>query len=153
MPQVGGAQIEVAVLVHRAGLEDDDVDRGHEAPVVVGDLAEIDRDVVAAPLVVLLPVVAGEVQAERVDVVPVGIGVQHGARPHRQAVADLDVRQLADAGGQRPVEDIGLAQAGAVVEPHAGVDEPGGALGEIVCAGALAALSVIDVNLRCVAAR
>ena len=128
MPQVGGAQIEVAVLVHRAGLEDDDVGGRHEAPVVVGDLAEIDRDVVAASLVVLLPVVAGEMQAERVDVLALGIGVQHGARPHGQAVADLDVRELADAGGERAVEQVGLAQAGAVVQPHARGDEAGGAL-------------------------
>jgi hypothetical protein len=49
VPQVGGAQIEVAVLVHGARLEDDDVGGRHEAPVVVGNLAEIDRDVVAAP--------------------------------------------------------------------------------------------------------
>ena len=91
----------------------------HEAPVVVGNLAEIDRDVVAASLVVLLPVVAGEMQAERVDVVAVGIRVQHGARPHGETVADLDVGELADAGGERLVEQIGLAQAGAVVQPHA----------------------------------
>ena len=58
MPQVGGAQIEVAVLVHGARLEDDDVRRRHEAPVVVGNLTQVDRDVVAAPLVVLLSVVA-----------------------------------------------------------------------------------------------
>ena len=101
MPQVGGAEIEVAVLVHRTGLEDDDVRRGHEPPVVVGDLAEIDGDVVAAPLVVFLPVVAGEVQAERMDVIALGVGVQHGTRPHRQAVADLDVRELRGCG--RPV--------------------------------------------------
>jgi hypothetical protein len=82
MPQVGGAEIEVAVLVHRAGLEDDDVRGRHEAPVVVGDLAEIHRDVVAAPFVVLLPVVAREVQAEGVDV----IGVP-GRRPARRAAA------------------------------------------------------------------
>ena len=105
MPQVGGAQIEVAVLVHRTGLEDDDVGGRHEAPVVVGDLAEIDRDVVAASLVVLLPVVAGEMQAERVDVLARPGSASSTARGRmRQAVADLDVRDLADAGGERAVE-------------------------------------------------
>ena len=110
VPQVGGAQVEAAVLVDRARLQDDDVDRGDEAPVVVRDLTEIDRDVAAAPRVVHLPVVGGEVQAEPMDARAVGIRIQHGPRPHRQAVADLDVRQVVDAGGQRPVEDIGLAQ-------------------------------------------
>ena len=119
MPQVGGAQVEVAVLIHRTGLDDDDVRGSHEAPVVVGDLAKIDRNVVATPLVVLLPVVAGEMQAEYVDVFAVGIRVQHGARLHGQTVADLDVRELADAGAERAVEQIGLAQASTVVQPHA----------------------------------
>jgi hypothetical protein len=119
MPQVGGAQIELAVLIHGARLDDDDVRGGHEAPVIVGDLAKIDRDVVATSLVVLLPVVAGEMQAEYVDVFAAGIRVQHGTGPHGQTVADLDVRELADAGAQCPVEEIGLAQASAVVQPHA----------------------------------
>ena len=38
------------------------------------------------------------------EVMAVGIGLQHGARAHRQAVADLDVRELVDAGAERPVE-------------------------------------------------
>ena len=62
VPEIGGAQIEIAVFVDRAGLEDDDVDRVDEAPIVVRDLAKIDRHVVAASGIVLLPVVAGEVQ-------------------------------------------------------------------------------------------
>ena len=113
MPQVGGAQIERAVLVDGAGLEDDHIGGRHEPPVVVGDFAEIDRDVVAAPFVVLLPVVAREVQAEGVDVLSVRVGIQDGPRPHAQAMADLDVADFADPGGQRAIEDIGLAQTGA----------------------------------------
>src|SRR5688572_8199509 len=68
-------------------------------------------------------------QAERVDVLPLRVGIQDGARPHAQAMADLDVGDLADAGGERAVEDIGLAETGAVVQPHVGGDEAGGALG------------------------
>ena len=42
-----------------------------EAAVVVRDLAEIERHVVAAPGIVLPAVVAGEVQAEPVEVLAV----------------------------------------------------------------------------------
>ena len=123
MPQVGGAQIVVTVSVERTGLENDDVRRAHEAAVVVGDLAEIDRDVVAASFVVFLPVVAGVVQAERVDVVTVGIGLHHRARAHRETVTELDVRDLVDAGPKHSVEHVGLAQRSTVVQPHARRDE------------------------------
>lgn len=57
-------------------------------------------------------------QIERVDVVTVGVGLEHRARAHGQTLADLDVRELTDAGRQRPVEHVGLAQAAAVVQPH-----------------------------------
>ena len=129
VPQVGGAHVEVPALVERAGLEDDDVDRRDEATVVVRDLAEIDRQVAAAAHVVLFPVAAGEVQAHRMHVTALGIRLVDGAWAHRQAVADLDVRELVDAGAECPVERVGLADAGAVVEPHARGDEGRGLLG------------------------
>ena len=124
MPEIGRAQVEIPVLVNRTCLEDDDVHRVDEAPIVVRDLAEIDRKIVAAPGIVLLPVVAGIVQAERIHVTPVRIGFEHGTRAHRQAAANLDVGQLMNAGSK----DIRLTEACAVVEPHAGGDEPGGTL-------------------------
>ena len=110
VPEIGGAQIEIALLVERTGLEHDDIDRIHEAPIVVGDFTKVDRDVVAAPVIVLPPVVGRVVQAKRVDIAAVGIGIEHGAGAHRQAVANFDVRQLVDACAERAVEDIGLAE-------------------------------------------
>src|SRR4029453_11071730 len=87
VPQIRCAQIEVAVLVHRAGLEHDDIHRIHEAPVVIGDLAEIDRDVATASGVVHPPVSCGEMQAEGVYVSTLGIALVHRPGAHRQAVA------------------------------------------------------------------
>ena len=123
VPEIRRAQVEIAAFVDRARLEDDDVDRVDEAPIVVRDFTKIDRDVVAASGIVLSPVVAGVVEAERLDVMAFGIGFLHGAGPHRQTMADLEVADFLDAGAKRLVEDIGLAQPRAVVEPHAGLDE------------------------------
>src|SRR5439155_1878295 len=74
------------------------------------------------------PDVAAVMQADRVDVTAFGTGVKPGARAHRQTMANLDVRELLDAGAQRGVEDVGLTESRAVVEPHAGSDETGGTL-------------------------
>ena len=41
----------------------------------------------------------------------------------------LTARRSSRARGERPVEDVRLAHAEAVVEPHAGFDQPGGLLG------------------------
>ena len=60
------------------------------------------------------------------DMMAFGISVEHGAGAHRQTMADLDVGDFLDAGAKRLVEDIGLAQRCAAVEPHAGSDEAGG---------------------------
>ena len=123
VPEIGGAEIEVAALVHRTGLENDDVHRINEAAVIVRQLAEVERQVVAPAGVVLLPVVAREMQAEPEEVFAGGIGLQHRTRLQRQAGADLYVLELVLAGGERRVEHVRLAQRHAVVEPHAGPDE------------------------------
>jgi hypothetical protein len=57
-----------------------------------------------------------------------GIGFKRSPGPHCQTMADLDVGDFVDAGAKRCVEDIGLAQSCAVIEPHAGFDETGGTL-------------------------
>ena len=110
VPEIRRAQIEIAAFIDRACLEDDDVDRVDEAPIVIRDFTKIDRDVIAASVIVLSPVVAGVMQAEPIDMTAFGIGVQHGAGAHRQTMADLDVGDFLDAGAKRFVEDIGLAQ-------------------------------------------
>jgi hypothetical protein len=110
---------EVARLVHRARLENDDVHGIEEAAVVVRDLAKIEGHVGTASAIVTLPVVAGEVPAEPEKVFALRIAFHHRARPHREAGADLYVLQRLAAGCQRFVEHIWLAQADAVIEPHA----------------------------------
>src|SRR4030095_9451471 len=67
VPEIRSAQIEVAVFIDRAGLEDDEVDRVDEASIVIRDFTKVDRDVSAAPAIVLSPVVAGVMQAEPMD--------------------------------------------------------------------------------------
>src|SRR5215468_7568993 len=75
VPEIGGAQIEIAVLIDRTGLENDDVHRIHEAPVVIRNLTKVHRDVVAAAAIVLPSVVGRVVEAEGVDMTAVGIGI------------------------------------------------------------------------------
>jgi hypothetical protein len=121
----GHAEVEIAVLVHRRSLQDQDVGRVDEAAVPVRDLAEIHRNVVAASGIVLLAVVAGEMPVEPLEVRAVGIAFQHLARAHAEAGADLDALDLVLARRQRRVELVGLAQAEAPIQPHAGLDQGG----------------------------
>ena len=129
VPEIGDAQVEEPVRVDRAGLEDDDVHGRDEPPVIVGDLAQVHRKIMAGAGVVLLPVVAAEVQAQEIDVLGLGIGFEHGPGLHRKAAADLEIGDFADAMGERAVEGVRLPKDRAVVEPHARLDETGGALG------------------------
>jgi hypothetical protein len=66
-------------------------------------------------------------QAKPEDMIAHGIGFEHCARPHCQTMADFHVREFVDAGTERLVEYIGLAKGRAIVKPHAGLDETGGA--------------------------
>src|SRR6185369_17483507 len=57
------------------------------------------------------------------------IGLEHGPRPHGETGADLHATQLGGAPGERPVEQVGLAHAEAVVDPVARPDEGGSVFG------------------------
>ena len=111
MPGVGAAEIEMAGLVQGPGLDDDDVHRVDEAPVVVRHFAQIERDVVAEARVVLGPVVAAEMPVEAgVEAPPFRIRFKERPRLHREAEADADVAQFARPRRQRRVEHVRLAQ-------------------------------------------
>ena len=88
------AEVEVAVVVHRTGLDAGDVDALDEAAIVVGRLAEVHRDVVAAAGVVPLPIETGEVPAEPQEVFAGRIALDDRARPQGQRSADLHAVQL-----------------------------------------------------------
>ena len=126
LPDIGRAKVEVSAVIHRAGFEDGDVHGIEKATVIIRHLSQIQRDVVAAAGIVFPAVVAGEMPAEHVEMLAFRIVFDHSARAHRQAGADLHVRQFVFACSQRPIENIGLAMACAVVQPHAGFDEAGG---------------------------
>lgn len=51
------------------------------------------------------------------------VGLEHRARPHRQAGADLHVPELLDPRRERRVESVGLADARSVLDPVAGAYE------------------------------
>lgn len=126
MPDIGSAEVEVAILVHRACFENDDVHRVKEPAVVVRHLAEIERQIVATSGIVFPAVVTGKMPAEPEKVFAVRVVFHHRARPHRKAGADLYVLQFFFPGGKGFVEHVGLAQPHAVIEPHARLDEGGG---------------------------
>ena len=54
-----------------------------------------------------------------------GVLFDHSARTQRQAGPYLDVLQIVLARSQRLIENIGFAVRGAVVQPHAGLNEAG----------------------------
>ena len=66
--------------------------------------------------------------AEHMEMLAFRIVFDHSAGTHRQAGADLDIRQFVFACSQRLIENIGLAMRCAVVQPHAGFDEAGSVL-------------------------
>ena len=124
VPEVRGTEVEVPVGVDRAGLDHHDLGRVDEPAVVVGDLAEVARDVVLQPGVALLAVVAAEVPVEEVEVLAVGIGLDAPL-----AVARSGSRGCSRRGARRPARPApvsnasGCAEHRAVVEPVARADE------------------------------
>ena len=71
--------------------------RSVDAPFV---LAEVQRRIVTAPGIVHAAVVAGKMPAEEEKMMAFGIALEHSAGLHRQAAADLDIREFMAAGGQ-----------------------------------------------------
>ena len=57
------------------------------------------------------------------------IGLDCGARAHREASADLDALEARDAVGQSVIEQVGLSKAEAVLDPIAGFHPRRGRLG------------------------
>src|SRR3569623_874272 len=84
LPNVRGAKVEISALVHGTGLENGDVYRGEKAPVIIGHLSKIQRNVVAAAGVMLSPVVPCEVPAEHVEVLTFRIALDDRAWAHRE---------------------------------------------------------------------
>lgn len=124
----GGGEIVEAVRILRADLENGDVDAINEAAVKVRPFAEIERQVVDQPGIVLAAVIAAEMPIDAERVLTRSLCFQEGARAHGDTGAYLDAAQIGHARGQCLVEDIGLADAEPVIQPHAGCDEAGGFL-------------------------
>ena len=123
VPQIGSAEIEITVFIHAAGFQHHHIHRRDEAPVVVGNLAQIHRQVMDATGIVHFAVVAREMHAEQMKVLALGVLIQHRTRTHGDAGAELHVMQFVFAQCQRLVEHIGLAQGGTIVDPHARLDQ------------------------------
>ena len=60
-----------------------------------------------------------EVPVEEVDVLTLGIGLEHSSWSKTQAPSDVHVAKVADSLSQRRVERVGLCEHSAVVEPVA----------------------------------
>src|SRR5665213_912676 len=117
VPEVGGTKLEISVGVHVAGFEDDDV-RGLDKPtVIVRNLSQVARNVMANARIVLLSVVHTEVPVVPLKMLALRVRLKHSPRPCTNARADLYVPQFRLASGQGAVECIGLSQHGAVVHP------------------------------------
>ena len=123
VPAIGGAEVEVAFGVHGAGLQDHDVDRIDEAPVIVGDLAQVHRQVVGDTDIVLPAVVSGEMKVDPAEMLAVGIRLQHRTRSDGEAGPNLHAAQLVLARGECSIECVGLAEGEGVVDPRPRLDE------------------------------
>src|SRR5947208_7722164 len=90
LPQIGGAKVEVAAIVHGAGFEDGNVHGIEKAAVIIRDLPEVKWRIVAAANVVLLPVIAGKMPTEHVEVLALGILTALPRFGHDTSVGDPD---------------------------------------------------------------
>ncbi len=134
VPQIGGAEIEITVLVHPASLQHNNVYRRDKTLVIVWNFAKIDRQVMHTPSIMHLAVVAREMHAEQMEMLALGVLVQYRARTHGDTRAEFHVLQFLFAQCQCQVERIGLAQGGTVVDPHAGLDHAGSLSGsDVAC--------------------
>src|SRR5262245_10455157 len=80
MPHIRGAEIEEAVFVRWTGFQHQNIDRVDEAAIIVRHLAEIERRVMTTAGIVLVPVIAAEMPAERMKMAAFRIGLQKGTR-------------------------------------------------------------------------
>ena len=83
----------------------------------------------SAPGVVMPAVIARKMGAEPMEMLSLGIAFEHGARAQGNAGAEFHVAQFVPTRRQSLVEDIGLAQGHAIVDPHSGCDEASGLFG------------------------
>ena len=126
-PDLRGGEIEHAVLVHRAGLDDQDIGRIDKAAVIIRHLAELHRKMRAAALIGLAAIVGREKRAEPLEMLASRVRFQHSARPQAEAGTDFNVVQFGGVLGQGSIEGVGLCLRESVVQPHAGPHQSGGA--------------------------
>jgi hypothetical protein len=91
VPDIGDTEIEITILIHRGGLQDDHVYRLDEATIIVRHLPQVEGHVVTAPGIVFPPVVSREVPAKPEEVFRLGIALQHRSRLHGEAGADFHI--------------------------------------------------------------
>ena len=124
-----GAEVEVAVLVHRSHLEDGDVQRVGTLAVVAGQLRIADGGVEREALcdgfalnAAHVPAVPGHVGSGVVD-------LEDLRHPHQDAAAEIDVFQFGQALGKGGVHGHGGVDAPAVIHPVAALDQRSSLLG------------------------
>ena len=124
-----GAEVEVAVLVHRSHLEDGDVQRVGTLAVVAGHfatdahgLAEFDLRNGLALNAAHMPAVPGHVGSGVVN-------LEDLRHPHQDAAAEIDVFQFGQALGKGGVHGHRGVDAPAVIHPVAAFDQRSSLLG------------------------
>ena len=73
VPQVRRAKVEIALRVHRGAFDDQNIHWVDEAAIVIGDLAQIDRQVMPDPGIVQLAVMAAEMGGKPEEPRPVRV--------------------------------------------------------------------------------
>ena len=124
-----GAEVEVAVLVHRRHLKDGDIQRVGAFAVIAGKLRIPDGGVERKALcdglaldAAHMPAVPGHVGSRIVDLEDLG-------HPHQDAAAEVDILQLRQALCKGGVHGHRGVDTPAVVHPVAALDQRGSLLG------------------------
>jgi len=85
--------------------------------------------VIDQPLVMLTPVIAGKMPVIASEMRPFRVLFQKGARLHAEAIANAYITKGRLARGECTIKNIRLVEAGAEIEPIAGLHQRRGFLG------------------------
>ena len=129
----GNAEVEVAVLIHGAHLDQGHIRRIDVIIVVAGQLGIAHGLIEAGAGVDMLALKAAGVVGVIDNMLGRLLDIEDGGLPQGDAAADLHILQLRGAACQRLIQNVGMGVAEAIVYPVAGLDHFNG----FVCRGQL----------------
>ena len=118
----GNAEVEVAVLIHGANLDQGNIRRIDMVIIVTGQLGIAHRLIEAGPGIDVLTLKATGVVGIVDDMLGRLLDIEDRGLPQGDTATNLHVLQLGSAASQRFVQNMGVGVAEAIIHPVAGFD-------------------------------